>query len=373
MYAHSDGLARLNEEISLREKLDHVHQVLAARHPFVDRIAVALYEPETDMLRMLVASGGALLQHYEAELAKCGSLRQVLAKRRPRVINDLNVFAYNSQPHSERVEAGGFRSSYTMPMFLNSNFFGFVFFDSREPAAFVEPALFDLDLFGHIITLLVVGEVTSIRTLLGAIRTAREMTRHRDAETGAHVDRMARFARLIAVELADQHGFDDEYIQQVFAYAPLHDLGKIAIADEILLKPGRLTPDETFEMKTHVARGQEMVDSMLDNFGLDGVTHVDVLRNIVGCHHERPDGRGYPEGLHEDAIPIEARIVAVADVFDALTSPRPYRQPVDNQQAFADLGRLAGDALDRDCVEALIRRANDVARIQLQFRERAAV
>jgi len=336
----------------------------------VDRIAVAVYEPETDLLKTLVATDldSNPLSHYEAKLADCTSLVEVLEQQRPRVIQDLSQLDTDSaSEHTRRILDAGYQASFTKAMRLNNRFFGFVFFDSSTSSAFVPEVLGELDLFAHLVSLIVVNEVAAIRTLLAAIRTAREMTNQRDAETGAHVDRMARYSRLIALELADQHGFDDEYLEHVFLFAPLHDIGKLAVEDRILLKPGRLTEEEMQVMRTHVARGHELVDSMLQNFGLDSFQHIEMLRNIVLCHHESLNGTGYPRGLRGFEIPIEARIIAVADVFDAMTSARPYKEAWTNDEAFSALQRLAGAALDKECVEALVRRTDEVETIQARF------
>ena len=195
------------------------------------------------------------------------------------------------------------------------------------------------------------------------------MTHHRDLETGAHLDRMAHYVRLIALELAERYGFDDEYIEHLFLFAPLHDIGKIGIPDNILLKQGKLTPEEYQVMKTHARKGREIIDAMLDNFGLEGLHNIDMLRNLAHYHHEAVDGSGYPEGLSGEQIPIEARIVAVADVFDALTSRRPYKEAWSNDKAFAGLRRLAGSGLDAECVEALASRRAEVEEVQARFRE----
>ena len=364
------GLAELDRNLPLSHKISTVHRVLGDRVGSVDRIAVAVYEPETDLLKTLVATDldSNPLTHYEARLADCGSLVEVLEQRRPRVIQDLTLLDTDSaSEHTRRILDAGYRTSFTKAMRLNNRFFGFVFFDSTTPRAFVPEVLGELDLFAHLVSLIVVNEVAAIRTLLAAIRTAREMTNQRDSETGAHVDRMARYSRLIALELADKHGFDDEYLEHVFLFAPLHDIGKLAVADRVLLKPGRLTEAEMQLMRTHVARGQELVDSMLQNFGLDSFQHIEMLRNIVLCHHESLNGTGYPRGLRGSEIPIEARIIAVADVFDAMTSARPYKEAWTNDEAFSALQRLAGAELDKECVEALMLRTAEVEEIQSRF------
>ena len=114
-----------------------------------------------------------------------------------------------------------------------------------------------------------------------------------------------------------------------------------------------------------------MIDDIVRNFGFNGFNNIDVLRNIAEFHHEAINGSGYPAGKRNDEIPLEARIVAVADVFDALTSRRPYKDAWNNEKAFEKLTQLAGEKLDIDCVNALIENQVKVGLIQLQFKESA--
>lgn len=197
------------------------------------------------------------------------------------------------------------------------------------------------------------------------------MVHYRDPETGGHIDRMARYARLIAQHLAATGvaPFDDETIEKIFEFAPLHDIGKLAIPDRILLKPGRLNDEERVLMQQHTLRGQEMIEDIANNFGLNQLDRLDLLRNIAESHHEAMDGSGYPHGLRGEEIPIEARIIAVADVFDALTSERPYKSSWSNEEAFAWLRRLSRSQFDEDCVNALLYHADKVKEIQAQFRD----
>jgi len=373
MVEYQDTLESLNRNIPLRDKLIQTHRVIQTHLPFIDRIAIALYDPKTAILKTYVHSSGEddPLPNYESHLSDAPSLASILAEGRPRVINNMLTFEDGQHEHTRRIGRQGYAASYTMPMFSNGVFLGFIFFNSYQADAFDEAALNQLDIFGHMISLLVINEITAMRTLVAAITTTGHITHLRDPETGSHLDRMSRYTRLIARQLASHHQLDDDYIEHVFLYSPLHDIGKLAIPDSILLKPGDLNAAENTIMQSHAHKGREIIDRLLENFGLDGMQHVDILRNIAEYHHEAVNGGGYPHGIKGTDIPLEARIVAVADVFDALTSRRPYKDAWSNDVAFSMLERLAGEKLDVDCVQALISQRDEIERIQKQFRENA--
>ena len=368
---HRDALHALNADGPLRGRIREIHWAVRSFMPFVARIAVAIYDPKTTFLKTFVHSSEEddPLQHYQAPLAEVPSLRKLLDEGRPRVIQHMLTFETAESEHSKRLGRAGYAASYTLPIFSNGNFLGFVFFNSVKPDVFTETALAQLDIFGHLVSLLVIQELSAVRTLSAALESARHMVNARDSETGSHLDRMSRYARLVARALAGRHGLDDEYIERIQAYAPLHDIGKIGIPDAILLKPDGLTETEMDVMRTHANRGQAIIDDLLTNFGLSELADTQLVRNIALLHHERVDGKGYPYGLAGDAIPLEARIVAVADVFDALTSKRPYKEAFTNDVAFDTLGQLAGTHLDAECVKALVDSRAEVERIQERFRE----
>lgn len=167
---------------------------------------------------------------------------------------------------------------------------------------------------------------------------------YRDGNTGEHVSRVAHICRLLAEDL----GLDDTLCRMIYLAAPLHDVGKIGIADDILLKPGRLTAEELEQMRKHVEIGV----SILENGSSDLVR---IAETIAGGHHEKWDGTGYPNGVSGEAIPIEARIAAVADVFEALCSERTYKKAWPVEEAYQHILTNSGRHFDPRCVDAFKR------------------
>ena len=268
MFDHEDRLGSLHQNVSLVSKVQAIHAALRARFDFVQRIAAAVYDPGTDAIQTFLHTGeeSTPLTHYSAKLSDAPSLHEIVEKGRPRVVNDLSLFAESGHEHAQRVAASGYRSSYTMPMYHQGKLFGFLFFNAYETDCFGEEVLSQIDPFGHLIALTIINDLTTMHTLLASVKTARDMAHARDGETGSHLDRMSRFARIIAQAVADRYALSDETIERIFIFSPLHDIGKIAIPDRVLLKPGKLDADEEALMRTHPARGRDMIDQMLTHF-----------------------------------------------------------------------------------------------------------
>ncbi|MFC2011077.1 HD domain-containing phosphohydrolase [Chloroflexota bacterium] len=164
---------------------------------------------------------------------------------------------------------------------------------------------------------------------------------YKDEDTGAHVERMSHYSSAIARGM----GLDDEFVEQILWAAPMHDIGKIGIPDRILQKPGKLDDDEWVIMRQHTTIGAEILKDASADF-------IILAEAIAISHHEKWDGSGYPQGLKGSDIPLAGRIVAMADVFDALTSERPYKDPFPLDKSFAIIKEGKGSHFDADVVNA---------------------
>ncbi|MBS4097187.1 MAG: response regulator [Sulfuricella sp.] len=185
---------------------------------------------------------------------------------------------------------------------------------------------------------------------------------YRDPETGAHILRMAQYSRLIGARL----GLPEDELDLLLDAAPMHDIGKVGIPDQILLKPGKLDDAEFTVMKQHSKIGWEILQGRSTSNKL-----LQMAAEIALSHHEKFDGSGYPNGLAGDAIPLLGRIVAVADVFDALTSTRPYKAAWELERAAEHLRQNAGKHFDPHCVDAFFAEWEAVQEIRNFYRDEA--
>jgi putative two-component system response regulator len=181
---------------------------------------------------------------------------------------------------------------------------------------------------------------------------------HRDPETGMHLLRMSNYTRLIAAQL----GLPPAEQELLLDAAPMHDIGKVGTPDHILLKPGRLTPEEFDIMKQHATIGYEILRDSVSPL-------LQCAATLALTHHEKFDGSGYPQGLAGEAIPLYGRIVAVADVFDALTSERPYKKAWPLEEAVDFLKAGAGSHFDPACVDGFLAAYPQVLEIKSRYHE----
>ena len=205
----------------------------------------------------------------------------------------------------------------------------------------------------------------------GLIVTMADMVEGRDSDTGNHVRKTAAYARIIMESLRSMGCYTDQltdkYISDVEKSAPLHDVGKISVSDVILNKPGKLTDEEFCIMQTHTTAGKEMIDQVIQT--VHGESYLMEGRNLAGYHHEKWNGKGYPEGLAGEEIPLSARVMAIADVFDALSSKRIYKDAMPFEKAVSIIKEDSGSHFDPKCVEAFLNSLDEIRAVLDQYNE----
>ncbi len=198
-----------------------------------------------------------------------------------------------------------------------------------------------------------------------------KLAESRDKDTGAHLERIREYSRILADELSRWPQYcdliDGDYVQLIYQTSPLHDIGKVGVPDSVLLKPGPLTPDEIAVMQRHTLLGGETLNSVAHS--RPEALFLNMAREIALTHHERYDGTGYPRGLRGQQIPLCGRIVALADVYDALTSKRVYKPAFDHARARGIILEGRGTQFDPDIVQAFLNREQEFVAIERQFHD----
>ncbi len=196
---------------------------------------------------------------------------------------------------------------------------------------------------------------------LASLDTIHRLSRaaeYKDEDTGAHIKRMSQYS----ADVARKMGLADEMVETILYASPMHDVGKIGTPDRILLKPGKLSPDEWETMKQHTIIGAQILEGSDAEF-------IKLAEVIALTHHEKWDGSGYPKGLKGSEIPLAGRITAIADVFDALTSKRPYREPFPLKKSFAIIKKSRGSHFDPEVVDAFLAAEDEMLSIKEKFKD----
>lgn len=184
---------------------------------------------------------------------------------------------------------------------------------------------------------------------------------YRDDQTGNHIMRLGHYSAVVARNM----GMKDDVVEDIFAAAPMHDIGKIGVPDSILLKPDKLTPEEFEKIKTHSIIGGLILATSESKL-------LQKAQEIALTHHERYDGAGYPHGLHSDEIPLSGKIIGICDVFDALTTKRPYKPAFSNEDALMEIKKGEGSHFDPEVAGAFFKVLDEILAIQKRFQEETA-
>ena len=206
---------------------------------------------------------------------------------------------------------------------------------------------------------------------LGAIFAMSKLAESRDPETGEHLERMREYCKVLSEQLSKlskyQQTIDETFISDIYAASPLHDIGKVGIDDSVLLKPAQLTAEEWIVMKTHPNIGADTLREVDKQHPGNGLIGMGI--KIAESHHEKWDGTGYPNGLRGEAIPLEARILALGDVYDALTSKRCYKDAFSHEKSKDIVQEGIGSHFDPDVTEAFLETEPEFKRIRAFYQD----
>ncbi|MBU1218261.1 response regulator [Myxococcota bacterium] len=210
---------------------------------------------------------------------------------------------------------------------------------------------------------MVMAQVKEIsESQIATIAALAKLAESRDDDTGKHIERVQTLCHMIGEKLASyenfRHQINEDFLANLYHASPLHDIGKVGIPDAILLKPGKLTPEEFETMKTHAALGARTLEEVHSKYPKN--TFIKMGIEIAKCHHEKWDGSGYPQGLTMEQIPLSARIMAVVDVYDALRSRRPYKEPMTHEKAIGIIYEGSGKHFDPRIINVVKSIENDI-------------
>lgn len=339
---HLMGLVEnINTSISFNETLNYIYKTFMQFVPYT-YIGIALFR---DMGNdKLVASYG-ISNGFHKDLAsellglavdlEETSLGDIINTNKPRVINDLDAYFENRPIHnySNILLKHGIKSSITLPLIVNAKHIGFIFFSSDKTDVY-KPAHVDfLKTVSNAIAISLEKNIFVDDLVFSSVLALAKLAESKDEETGDHLLRMKRYVVLLTSLLMKNSLYseeiDAEFLSNIEKFSPLHDIGKVGVPDHILQKPGKLTREEFDIMKTHPYFGAEVLRLAEENVNRSGRSMFAMGIDIAQSHHEKWDGSGYPNQLRGFEIPLSARIVALADVFDALLSKRPYKEAFD--------------------------------------------
>lgn len=346
----------LNRQLELDGLLQQIAAALEKRLDY-DRGLIMLANP--DGTRLIFKAGFGYTEDHVAMLEKVdfhldkpssqGVFVRAFREQRPFLLNDLNEIKGQFSPRSyEFAKQLGARAFICCPIVFENESLGILAVDNL---ASKRPLLErDKNLLMGVANQIAISINNAhliearLRQFQSILKVLVASTDARDPITAGHSLRVTEYALGISKELA----LPSNYCDVIRVASLLHDYGKIGVEDKILKKPGRLNPEEYEAIKTHAAKTKQI----LEEIEFEGIYKA--VPEIAGSHHERVDGTGYPRGIMGSDIPLGAKIIAVADVFEALTSKRHYREPMPVEEAFALLDKKIGSRFDRDCVEALV-------------------
>jgi len=357
MLNYSEINQMFNQDEDTSVHLDFLYNVVINSYQGLSRLSVILIKDNQASNyfvrdRLAADCNGEL---FTQKVNQDGGIPKMIKSKSARIVNDLSNLTLNAR--TLFLLSNGHRSSFTYPLIFKGNTIAMVFFNASELDFFAKHSIQkDMHFLSTIIHSLMVRQVEKNQFVDISLAIALDMGHAKDPETKGHLNRMERYSSKLAYLLGDNKGISHEFIRRIESYAAFHDIGKYKIPDAILFSRAIFTPEEREIMNRHCAHGVDIINDVLGYFPVNMryVEEYRFLKNIILYHHEHFNGNGYPMGLTGDAIPLEARIVMVADVFDALLSKRLYKQAWHIDDVVTYMKDNSGTMFDPDCIHALV-------------------
>lgn len=343
-----------------------------------NRIGISTVEKEYFVAGLSInkISPVKLKRGFKVKKTDSPSLSKIVEKKEIRIINDLEKHL-EENPNSKSTQLvleEGFRSSLTVPLFkVDGKVVGILFFSSIEKNAYKQLDVYKIQSLTEILSYVFEKNMLIEDLVTNSILSFVKLVEGKDPETSNHLDRMAYYSKIIAKKLSTQEKYhqkmDYYYIDNLLKYAPLHDIGKVGVPDNILLKPEKLTDNEFDIMKNHTKIGAKILSYFQNNLRKYDINVFIMAVQIAVAHHEKWNGKGYPNGIKGEKIPLAARIVAVADVFDALSSKRIYKNAFPFDESVKMVNELSGESFDPDVIQAFNEALVEIREIYDEMKE----
>ncbi|MCM0649336.1 HD domain-containing protein [Clostridium swellfunianum] len=371
-------IENLNRNIPFKDVLNYIFKDFSKYIPYT-YIGVALIDDDKKNITAAYAACDKFHTNLPQKLLgktvtlKNTSLEKIVETGEERIINDLEEYIKDKpfKEYNRILLEEGVRASITFPLRKNDEVIGIIFFSSNTKNVYRKEHVRFLKTLANSIVLALEKDILMEDMIISSTMALAKLTEERDNETGEHLQRMKIYSRMLAQFLAEEEKYKDfidiDYINDIERFAPLHDIGKVGIRDEILLKPGKLTEEEFEIMKTHASYGAKVLRMAENNLNKKGRSIYRLAIEIAEGHHEKWDGSGYPYGKKGEAIPVSARIVAMADVFDALTSERPYKKPFSFEDSVKIITDGKGKHFDPELVNVFMRNIHKIKQKYIEF------
>lgn len=353
--------------------VDDLFRLAREHYPILSRLSVVLCS-ENRASNYFVSDSlcqEAEHRYIEQELKPESELSRMAESLDTRIIDDLTS-THPTKQVSHLLKLGH-QSSYTTPIHYQESNLGFVFINASSIGFFAQQYIqCDIAYLTQVISSLFIQLFERQRHFQSSLAIALNMGHARDPETKEHLIRMGKYSEQLARTLSHSNNeITHQFIHRIRLYAPFHDIGKYRIPDNVLFSTGSFTKEERAIMNNHTLYGEEMVNDVvaLSHHSSMCMDEIQFIKNIVRHHHERFDGRGLPDGLSQDAIPLEARIVTLADVFDALMSKRAYKHAWSLNDVMAYIESHTGSMFDPECVSALKQNLEHFMSIREQYND----